>query len=70
MSIIRGVKDGRLDQRSITLSIDILQNPRLSIKGKGYYAMLESGGFPWDDVPLYIQDELEEVGYCDEEVGL
>lgn len=47
----------------IILEKTLLQDPRLSLEGKGMYAELEAGVLELKDVPPHIIDELKEVGY-------
>ncbi len=54
------------NHKYIALSIFILNDPRLSLEGKGTYGMLESGSMEIRDVSENIIRELIEVGYLQE----
>lgn len=57
--------DSRLE---ICLKISIIQDPRLSFEGIGYYALLEAGLMDWESLPTHIEDEFNEIGYFKGEV--
>lgn len=61
MTNIRIVK--YTQEKLITIDSEIIQNPILSLEGKGYYGMLEASAIELEEVPEKIIKELIAVGY-------
>lgn len=50
----------------IILDCKIIQDPRLSLEGKGVYGMIESNAVSLDEIPSKVLKELIEIGYLKE----
>ncbi len=40
------------------LLVSVLQNPNLSLEGKGYYGMHEAGAIEWHKIPEKFRKEI------------
>ena len=56
----------RRENKHTILNSKILEDPRLSLEGKGVYGMLEANLITLEEVQKSIIQELIEVGYLEE----
>ena len=66
MDTFRIIKSKDPTQKYFYVRTDIIQNPNLSLEGKGTYGMLQAGKLSINDVPENIIEELRLCGCFDE----